>query len=68
MTFNLKIELENAAMEEPLDVVTALQDVAGKIQKYGFESGRNRIRDENGNTVGYWEVSGGRWGLSQGGN
>jgi hypothetical protein len=55
--FRLGIELGNAAMSTPADVGRALEKVAAGLVAGGWdgiESGR--IRDENGNTVGSWDV------------
>lgn len=57
MAFTLEIKLGNAAMQTPADVGRALEKVAGGLVTSGWdgiESGR--IRDENGNTVGTWNV------------
>lgn len=66
MTFTLKIELENDAMQTAEDVARALRDLAVRLKTSGF-SGKVRypptvidgakIMDENGNSVGEWEVS-----------
>lgn len=56
-TFQLSIELGNAAMSTPADVGRALEKVAAALvvgSWDGIESGH--IRDENGNTVGSWDV------------
>jgi hypothetical protein len=52
--FTLSIELGNEAMQTGEDVARALREVAKKLDG-GDDSGR--IRDENGNTVGEWDLS-----------
>ncbi len=59
MTFTLKIELGNDAMQTPADVWEAI----GQMLKHDtFESvdpwseDKGRIMDINGNSVGSWEV------------
>lgn len=54
-TFRLGIELGNAAMSTPQHVARALQEVARRID-HGGEFIEGNIRDENGNTVGSWDV------------
>jgi hypothetical protein len=58
MTFQLKIELGNAAMLDPADVADALEQVASKVRDYGFGAGN--IRDVNGNRVGSYALIGTR--------
>lgn len=59
MKFTLTIELGNNAMLDPQDVGNALLRVADTLRMYGFSENitTSTIRDENGNTVGKWEVS-----------
>lgn len=52
--FRLALELGNDAMREPEHVADALEQVAERLRE-GATSGR--VRDENGNTVGRWELS-----------
>lgn len=52
--FTLSIDLGNEAMQTGEDVATALKAVASKLA-HGEDSGR--VRDENGNTVGEWDLS-----------
>jgi hypothetical protein len=52
----LNIETGNAAMLTPADVAGALRDVADKIEHSGYHD-EGRVRDENGNTVGSWDLS-----------
>lgn len=54
--FTLTIKLGNAAMQDPADVAHALQTLAFRLRDEGFGTG-GRIRDENGNTVGTWDVA-----------
>lgn len=61
MKFKLEIELENDTMQDQHDVAKALRSVADRLGKltstrfgpYGLSGG---IMDDNGNTVGRWEV------------
>ena len=65
MKFILEIELGNDAMQTGEDIARALMDVAKDLMNYGI-GGRSRypvskidgrkIMDENGNSVGKWEV------------
>jgi hypothetical protein len=63
MKFQLTIELGNAAMQDHHDVAKALRGVADRLSKF-VSSGWNpyalsdKIKDDNGNTVGGWEVKG----------
>jgi hypothetical protein len=63
MKFQLTIDLGNAAMQDHHDVAKALRSVADHISKF-VSTGWNpyalsaSIKDENGNTVGRWEVKG----------
>lgn len=50
-TFELGIELGNAAMQEPEHVAAALRSVAQQLEDHA-RTGPGRIRDVNGNTVG----------------
>jgi Flp pilus assembly protein TadG len=52
--FKLSIELGNDAMQTAEDVANALQDIADELAS-GASDGH--IRDDNGNTVGTWELS-----------
>lgn len=60
MTFKLKIELGNAAMQDHEDVAEALERVA-RVVRQGV-AGR-RIMDLNGNAVGEWSFSGSAAGM-----
>ena len=54
-TFNLNIDLGNEAMQTTLDIAGALAEQAMKMSADNrTESGV--IFDENGNSVGHWEV------------
>lgn len=59
MTFTLKINLGNAAMDTPADVARALDELAFDLKRNGFVGVGEcaLIRDVNGNKVGMWEVS-----------
>lgn len=52
--FNLTIKLGNDAMSTKDDIARALRDLAGKLDRTDSDSGR--VRDDNGNTVGSWEI------------
>jgi hypothetical protein len=58
--FVLKIALGNDAMQTPEDVAKALMDVVVKLSTKDtfLLHNRGKIPDNNGNTVGYWEVEG----------
>ena len=61
MSFRLTITLGNAATECGNDVANALQLAADQIRYTPPEDMRREsgnIRDENGNTVGQWKVTG----------
>lgn len=49
--FELSIDLGNAAMQTPGDVVEALIQVTARI---GMGETEGRIKDRNGNSVGEW--------------
>lgn len=54
MKFKLEIELGNDAMQDQHDVAKVLRDVANHLGgPYGLSG---KIKDDNGNTVGRWEV------------
>jgi hypothetical protein len=53
--FTLEIELGNEAMRYALDVARALQEIAKRIEDGASLDGK--IHDENGNTVGAYELS-----------
>jgi hypothetical protein len=59
MQFTLTIELGNDAMSDPGDIADALETTADTLRMYGFSEGiiYSTIVDENGNTVGKWEVT-----------
>ncbi len=61
MKFTLEIELGNEAMQTRNDVEWALRKLGQEV-KYLSEipedGDEGPIRDENGNTVGKWEVKG----------
>jgi len=58
MRFELHIELGNDRMKTISDIVRALKKTAEKVAVYAKpllgEGGR--IMDENGNSVGHWEI------------
>jgi hypothetical protein len=60
MKFTLEIELGNELMQNKAHLAHALHGVASRIVNFnhtlsGEESGR--IPDENGNTVGSWQIT-----------
>lgn len=58
MYFQLIIELGNDAMQDGTDVANVLRVLSNKLETCGFENDIvGTVRDENGNTVGRWEVS-----------
>ena len=70
MTFNLTIELGNAAMQNTFDIAEALQRAAKDVKVYAEneadEDGEEvaalccddvPIRDLNGNKVGTWSIT-----------
>lgn len=57
MTFTLTIELGNDAMQSGADVVEAMDRLKRKIVNSDFARvDGGKIMDENGNSVGTWEV------------
>ena len=60
MTFTLKIEMGNDAMQFSSDLANAVHKVANHLENINTEDlatvGQAFIRDINGNTVGYWRV------------
>ena len=58
MTFILKIELGNDAMQFDCDVAAALLKVAANLSVGNLleEGNHGHIHDTNGNRVGSWEV------------
>jgi hypothetical protein len=59
--FVLTIKLENEAMRDQHDVAKALRVVADRLKKYistnwGPYGLEGKILDDNGNSVGRWEV------------
>lgn len=56
-TFRLSIELGNDDMQTPQDLAQALREMAAKIESKDLrEEGSGKILDDNGNTVGDWEL------------
>jgi hypothetical protein len=59
MKFVLEVELGNDAMQTGSDVLNALSDSLKDEETLPLEVGvGGRLWDENGNTVGKWEVIG----------
>jgi hypothetical protein len=65
MKFMVSINLGNDAMQDGFDIAAALRKIADQIQSYNTEdldasasdSANMRIRDFNGNTVGFWKIA-----------
>lgn len=59
MKFTLTIELGNDAMQDSNDVAAALHTVASYLRGSGSwdDIDAGMVRDDNGNTVGSWEVT-----------
>lgn len=60
--FKLEVELGNEAMQNLSDVASALERVAERLHEmkmFNLSSNglRGKIMDQNGNSVGNWEVS-----------
>ena len=57
MTFTLRIELGNDAMQSGADVIRSIRDSFKGEEDLPLEVGvGGRLWDVNGNTVGSWEV------------
>lgn len=59
MKFKLEIELGNDMMNSPTDVSVALLDIALQVRRLDelrLGPGPRGIKDDNGNSVGSWEV------------
>lgn len=61
LKFKLEIELGNDAMQDQHDVAKALRGVADRLNRFistnwSPYSASGKIHDENGNSVGSWEV------------
>jgi len=61
MKFQLNIDLGNDAMQDHHDVAKALRTVADRLSKFTSTGWSpyaldGKIKDDNGNTVGSWEV------------
>jgi hypothetical protein len=61
-TFTLSIRMGNDAMRDGADIARALRAVAERLAPDGYGSApepgeRGRVQDENGATVGAWEMS-----------
>jgi hypothetical protein len=55
--FRVEIKTGNDAMQTAEDLARALRDVADRIEQIDGYIGHGRIRDENGNTVGTFDLS-----------
>ncbi len=54
-TFVLKIQLGNEAMQSKSHIAAALRELAFDLENLDRER-FGIVRDENGNTVGQWEI------------
>jgi len=64
MNFNVSINCDNAAFDDDLtgiEICRMLQSIEDKLQDVGYiesqENLRGRIKDLNGNMIGYWEFT-----------
>ena len=64
MNFNVSINCDNAAFDDDLtgiEICRILQSIEDKLQDIGYiesqENLRGRIKDLNGNMVGFWEFT-----------
>lgn len=61
MKFRLIVGLGNEAMQTPLDAAAMLRNLADALdarERWDGDAGDSgTIRDDNGNTVGRWEVA-----------
>ena len=55
-TITIEIETGNAAMQTPEDVADAIRAACDALED--ANDSRGPIRDQNGNTVGHWEMVG----------
>jgi hypothetical protein len=56
--FTLEIEMGNDSMQTGGDIADALRKIADDCDtRRGGKDESGRIRDENGNTVGHWEIN-----------
>lgn len=58
MTFTMEIDSENDAMRTADDVSRALSKLATHLRGRDWDDFEGKIRDDNGNTVGSWNLSG----------
>ena len=64
MNFNVSINCDNAAFDDDLtgmEICRILQSIEDKLQDIGYiepqENFRGRIKDLNGNMIGFWEFT-----------
>jgi len=64
MNFNVSINCDNAAFDDDLtgiEICRILQSIEDKLQDIGYiesqENLRGRIKDLNGNMIGFWEFT-----------
>jgi hypothetical protein len=58
MVFNLEITLGNEAMSTAEHLATALESAAKRVRLYDVDdSYRKSLQDENGNRVGFFELT-----------
>lgn len=59
MVFEVRLVLENDAMQEGADVAEALRKIADTIEvrtRDGLPGCASKVWDRNGNIVGHWKV------------
>lgn len=54
--FTCKIQMDNAAFEDPDALRNLLVNIADRVEFSGY--GKEKVIDQNGNTVGEWEICG----------
>lgn len=57
--FTVEFSMDNAAFEDATDETAAVlrRVIAAINQQPAWSPGRNKLRDSNGNTVGFWEYT-----------
>ena len=57
MEFTLRVEMDNAAFENPGELARILRALADVLADGVQPGDSDNVRDANGNTVGEWDVS-----------
>ena len=59
MKFKLEIRLGNEAMENGMDLAMVLKTLAARLHRESdiSDGDKGNLRDQNGNTVGEWEIT-----------